>query len=103
MFAKRELLDAISECENAPESYQNCSRLATFYTLYDHLYPNESSKIEQVTESTVESYGDSEFYKAVEGVNAKDAWAIMSELMETMKVMQPKVYNSIMYKLQQEK
>lgn len=103
MFAKRELLDAISECENAPESYQKCERLATFYTLYDHLYPNSNANVEQVTESIVDNYGDSEFFKAVEGVNAKDAWAIMSELMETMKVMQPKVYNSIMYKLSQTK
>lgn len=99
MIGKRELLSAIEECEKSPSNYSDCAKLATFYTLYDHLYPNSST--EQVDETIVGNYGDSEFYQAVDGCDAKSAWAIMSELMETMKVMQPKVYNSVMYKLAQ--
>ena len=38
MFSKGELLDAIEELEASPATFQNAEKLATFYTLYDHLY-----------------------------------------------------------------
>lgn len=101
MFGKRELLNAIKECESNPTDYAGCAKLATFYTLYDHLYPAEST--EQTVEEYVDKFGDTEFFTVLDGCKADKAWQIMAELMDTMEVMHPEVYRAILKKLSQVK
>lgn len=104
MFSRRELLDAIAECENNnPSTYPECAKLATFYTLYDHLYPEEKEPSETVKETLVGAYGETEFLQAVDGCDAENAWRTMDELMSTLKVMQPRMYNAILVKIGQNK
>lgn len=99
MLTKRELLEAVKECEESPSNYHDCEKLATFYTIYDHLYPDTS--IEQIEEATVGNYGDSEFLTEVSGCDSRQAWGVIDELMNTLKVMQPRLYNAIIVKLEQ--
>lgn len=101
MFSKRELLDAIKECEKEPKNYPDCAKLATFYAIYDHLYPDKA--IEQVEETSVGDNGDTEFLKALSGCNAKDAWLVMDDLMSTIRVMQPRLYDGVLMKIEQAK
>ena len=42
---------------------------------------------------------DSEFARAIDGKAQKDVWPILDELMQTLAVMQPKVYAAVMRKL----
>lgn len=97
MFTKRELLDAVKECEANANNYSDCAKLATFYTLYDHLFPNTA--VERIEETAVDKYGDTEFLTAIAGTDAKEAWALMDELMSTLKAMMPKLYNGVMVKI----
>ena len=101
MFSKSELLDAIEELEMSPATYQNAEKLATFYTLYDHLYVRKEpvSRIESINEVIVDDYGDSEFLQAVAGRKADQIWMVMDELMETVKVLQPKLYQAVIDKI----
>lgn len=101
MFSKSELLDAIEDLEMAPATYQNAEKLATFYTLYDHLYVRKEpvSRIESINEVIVDDYGDSEFLQAVAGRKADQIWMVMDELMETVKVLQPKLYQAVIDKI----
>ena len=98
MLNRKELQTAITECENAPTNYQNCEKLATLYTLYDHLYAQRQEP-EANRETTVEVIGDTEFLEAVNGMKAQDAWNLMSELMETIRILQPKLYNSVLSRI----
>lgn len=104
MFSKNELLDAIDDLEMAPATYQNAEKLATFYTLYDHLYVREVPKnlVEMTREVTIDRYGDTEFLKAIDGMNAEKAWMIIDELMTTLMALQRKLYDATIDKLQQD-
>lgn len=96
MFTKNELLDAIDELEMSPATFQNCEKLATFYSLYDHLYGARMpiTAAEPVREVIIPKYGDSEFFAHVEGINAEYAWKVMEELMDAVKVLQPRLYEA---------
>lgn len=101
MFSKSELLDAIEELEMSPATYQNAEKLATFYALYDHLYVRKEpmERIESINEVVVDDYGDSEFLQSVMGRKADQIWMVMDELMETVKVLQPKLYQATIDKI----
>lgn len=104
MFSKNELLDAIDDLEMAPATYQNAEKLATFYTLYDHLYVREVPKnlVEMTREVTIDRYGDTEFLKAIDGMDAEKAWKIMDELMTTLMALQRKLYDATIDRLQKD-
>lgn len=101
MFSKNQLLDAIDELEKSPSTYQNAEKLATFYSLYDHLYVRKEpmNYVESVREVTIDRYGDSEFLKVIEGKDSKEAWLIMDELMTTIKALQYKLYQATIDRL----
>lgn len=104
MFSKNELLDAIDDLEMAPATYQNAEKLATFYTLYDHLYVKKEpiNRIESVREVTIDKYGDSDFLKAITDRNSQDVWLVMDELMSMLQVMQPKLYQATIDKIKEQ-
>lgn len=99
MFTRKELLNAIADCEAGANSYQNCQKLATLYSVYDHLYSEPSPIQETVREVKIDSYGDSDFLKAIEGRKAEDVWPVLDELMETVKAIQPRLYDAVLRKL----
>ena len=96
MFSKSELLNAIDELETAPATYQNAEKLATFYTLYDHLFIQKEpvNRVEQVREVTIARYDGSEFMQVISGQNAADVWAVIDELMATVQALQPRLYQA---------
>ena len=101
MFTKSELLDAIDELEASPATYQNAEKLATFYLLYDHLYVTKEpeARIESVEEVKIYRYGDSEFLQVISGQKSEDVWKIIDELMTTVRVLQPKLYQATIDKI----
>lgn len=94
MFTKNELLDAIDELEMSPATYQNCQKLSTFYSLYDHLYGDNRPSLETVRQTIIEDYGDSDFLRAVEGSDAEKVFMILDELLDAVKVLQPRLYDA---------
>ena len=104
MFSKDQLLNAIDELENSPATYQNAEKLATFYTLYDHLYVRNEpmNRVELVNETVIDNYGDSEFLKAISDKNAMDMWLIVDELMSAVKVLQPRLYQATLDKVNEQ-
>lgn len=104
MFSKGQLLDAIEELEASPATYQNAEKLATFYTLYDHLFIHQEpmQRIESTKEVTIDRYGDSEFLKAISDKKADEVWMIMDELMETLKMLNNRLYQATIDRIKSE-
>lgn len=100
MITIRELDGAIRECENAPTSYQNCEKLATFYTIRDHIV-EEPHEVEHSYDPPqgIEDYGDSDFLQAIKGRNTAEIMAVMDELMETILITNPRLYQGVMRKI----
>ena len=48
----------------------------------------------------VGEYGDTDFLRAVAGKNPAKAWAVVDELMDTLRIVNERVYNSVMRKIQ---
>ena len=94
MISKAELENAIREYEDAPNNYSNCEKLATFYCLYDHMYGAEPRG-----ENVVAYKGKSEFADAINGKDPTQTWAVMEELMDALSVLNPKLYQSALDKI----
>ena len=101
MFSKSELINAIDDLEHAPATYQNAEKLAVFYLLYDHLYIEKEpvNRIEPVREVTINRYEGSEFYEVISDKNAEQVWPIIDELMATIQMLQPKLYQATIDKI----
>lgn len=108
MIREEELLDAIAECQGTRNPNANtCIKLASFYTILDHIKkPDEPASREYMhaysfdTPTVQSDYkSDSEFGRIVQEKNANDVLKTIDELMETLRMMQPRLYDAFMRKL----
>ena len=94
MISRYEVEKAILEHESKDTSYANCERLAWLYIVRDHLMSAEMRSNGLFTPT-----GESEFIKAVAGKDGVAVWAVLDELMDTLKVINPRLYDGVMRKL----
>lgn len=99
MLSKRDLERTIEELEKNPCSFQDCQKLATFYTMYDHLYGEIPQATVPKTEERVGDYGTTPFLLGVNGMDAEKAWLLMDELATAVQVTNPRLYDSVMRKM----
>ena len=101
MPTKEELLKAIDEVSKLPDTYSKCQKLATFYILLNSLYPEEDLKNNVSTQfqSTIPDFGESEFLQKIKGHDMGSVFSILDELMDAVKVFNPKLYNNTIQKL----
>jgi hypothetical protein len=114
LITVKDLQEAIAECQGTrnPDS-KTCMKLAAFYTILDHLQdetePIETNPTERkisplsfsALEQTVNFSGTGEFAKAINGLPSETAWGIMSELMGMLQMIEPKLYQAVMRKIQE--
>ena len=108
MITERDLQEAIAECQGQrnPDS-STCIKLAAFYTIRDHLFPEE--KTEQAFTyapppnmadvSVIDFPGESEFAAAVDGKRQRDVLPIIEDLMFTLETINPPLYQAVMRKI----
>lgn len=110
MIKREDLLDAIAECNGV--KYPNahtCMMLAAFYTILDHIDESEISHVElpQVSEKysfsaqpeTVGYESQTEFGQQVAGMDTYHVLEVIDELMTTLQVINPRLYNGVMIKM----
>lgn len=105
MLTKNELLKAIEELEDASPTFQNCQKMATFYTLLNAIYRSggeANQQVELIREEVINEHGNSDFLRMLDGMNSHEAWLIMDELMDTILILQPKLYDSVMRRIRGE-
>lgn len=103
----KEIEWAISELENQESSEGRYTLLAALYTCRNHMLGNTQPEPRIAAYSaqaapegrTVGRYGESEFLQAVSGKDSGEVWAVMNELMDTLHVVNSRVYDSVMRKL----
>lgn len=93
MITEKELLEAIAECESEPPSYTSLKKLASLYIVLDHLHA------EKIAAPKTTAKNDSEFMRTISGKNIEAVLGIMDELMETLSVLYPKAYESVLFKI----
>lgn len=106
MITRHDLQEAIAECQGKRNPDANtCIKLAAYFTIMKALYPEEQAPPEYLQLASgagspaIEYNSGTEFSNAVKGRTADDIMPIMDELMSTIKVLHPRLYNGVMSKL----
>lgn len=108
MITEKDLREAIAECQGERNPNANtCIKLAAFYTIRNELYPDTISVTP--TERSGYSYAeppktydsDSEFMNEIRNRDLIDILPVMDELMDTLKVMMPRLYEGVMRKIRE--
>ena len=112
MLDKAEIRKEIARLEYEESSYPNYAKLADLYVIRDKMQEEErddggkyasyySGAPAPVTAepATVGEYGDSEFLLAVAGKDPAKAWTVVDELMDTLSLVNRKVYDSMLRKI----
>lgn len=112
MLCENDLVCKISEYrykETITES--DCVKLAAFLTIRDCLYPQEyddqqysfadAPEETQVEKATVDYDSDKEFFAIANGMDTNKVWKVVDELMETLQVINPRLYAGVIRKLQE--
>ena len=102
MITEKELMEAIKECESEPITPAKVSKLADFYIIHEHLFgmPMENGySYASNVEKVLQTNGGTEFLQAVDGKNSEKVMAIIDELLEAVKLLQPRMYDSVLRRL----
>jgi len=116
MLDLKEIEWEIYQLENQESSYRNYEKLAILYAIRDHNtvkeVPEQSRAISRPEDGNAYSlasgkytadlageYGSSDFLSAVAGKDSAAAWAVMDELMDTLRAVNKRVYDSVMRKI----
>ena len=114
MITEHDLQEAIAECQGQRNPNANtCIKLAAFLTLQKEMFGSKDKEHSADTRNmsgysfaqtpsneTVGLYGESDFLSAIEGKDMQSVFMVMNELMDTMQVLQPRIYDSVMRKVQ---
>lgn len=108
MITEQDLRQAIAECQGIRDPNANtCVKLAAFYIILDHIKEQEQEQ-EAPTYSyaspptqrvAVSNENKSEFAAKIQGMRYEDVIAVMDELMSTISILNPALYNGVMRKL----
>lgn len=99
MIDDRELALWIKRLETEESSWSNYEKLAALYTIQNqNREPVRESRI--VEAYSAASAPDSDFLRAVASVDPSRAWEVMDELMDSLKVVNERIYNNVMRKLE---
>jgi len=87
----------IIKLEAQPASFSTIEKLAMLYVVRDHLAPPEAP--EPVIEIILD--GDSEFLKIFRKKDFSQAMLILNDMMDTIKSIHPKLYNTVLERLRE--
>lgn len=89
----------ISELEARQPSYKLCERLSWLYIVRDHLYEKIYPK--ECGERQKTALSGSEFLDAANGKPYEDVLKVVDEHLETIKMLYPKTFSSILDKIRE--
>ena len=106
MLDAKEIAAAIAQLEYLDSSYSNYAKLADLYIIRDKMEGKEKplayERLYSAAPAVVaeEVTGDSDFLRAVSGKDQQSAWDVMDELMDSLKVVNARLYDSTLRKIE---
>lgn len=102
MIDVHEIDRAITRLESGDTTYSSCAKLADLYAVREHMvspgYETAASYSAKPSD-VVGEYGNSDFLLAISGKDGCSAWGVMDDLMDTLRVVNPKVYARVLKKI----
>jgi hypothetical protein len=97
MISIEQLNGEISMLEDEVPTHAIMQKLASLYIIRDHISVGKSKSEQQ--EELYTTYGESDFLKAISGKNLRSVMLKMDELMTTLYVLNPKLYQNAINEL----
>ena len=113
MITEKDLQEAIAECEGQRNPNANtCIKLAAFYTIRNEMFPHVRgdgyydeipSGYSHGADSVEKVLYDSgtDFSDVIMGMDVADFIPVMDELMESVRLVMPRLYESVLAKLKE--
>ncbi len=101
MIREDELREAIASCEGEKNPNANtCYKLAAYYTIQDHLFERKQTEYSYApSPNTIDYDSGSEFSEVINGRPMNEVLPILDELMDTIKLINPRLYAGVMRRL----
>ena len=101
MISIEQINGEIATLEEEKPTHIVMQKLANLYTVRDHIVINSQPTTPVVSEPIIPDLGSkSEFAELINGKNTKEILKIVDELMVTLQVINPKLYNSVIQRIQ---
>ena len=94
MISIEQLNGEIATLEDEKPTHIIMEKLANLYIVRDHMGIGETHHV-----GTIDEIGSSEFLQTVRGKSANTTMLVMDELMDVLKMVNPKLYDSVIVKL----
>lgn len=102
MIKERELLQAIEECQEVQNPTANtCRNLAAYYTILDHVREQEAPRSYSYSAGPIEYSSTTQFGRIISKCDTNKALELIDELMTTIEVIQPRLYDAVIMKLKE--
>lgn len=108
MLDAKEINAEIARLEYVESSYPNYAKLADLYIIRDKMEGQKPLAYERLysaapapVATAIDVAGDSDFLRSISGKDPQKVWDIMDELMDTLKVVNQRTYDSVMRKIDQ--
>ena len=106
MIRKEDLEEAIAECLGKRDPDANtCIKLAAFVTIQQYLFPEspqvDAERYSYASDNNTKLESGTEFAELINNATPSEAWALMDELMSTLQVLQPSLYNGVIRRLRE--
>lgn len=109
MITEKDLQEAIAECQGQRNpSSSTCIKLAAFLTIQEHLFGNQKDEPLMIPQysyandpKVIEYESGTEFGSLIKGRDQSEVFPLIDELMETVHVLNPRLYASVIRKLQE--
>lgn len=103
MISIEQINGEIAVLEEQVPTHVIMQKLASLYIVRDHMgiasVENGAAPVSVVQMDTMPKYGDSEFLQMIAGKPIVDIMAQMDEVMSTVQVLNPRLYDSVIRKL----
>lgn len=107
MITRSDLESAIAECQGKRDpDAKTCIMLAAFYTIKREMFGDGATEdhpsysyTPAPDQNTIHIDSDSEFARVVNGRKADEILPVVDELVDTLNIIQPRLYNAFIDKL----
>ena len=100
MISIEQISGEISSLEEEKPTHMTMQKLAALYTVRDHMIiGEEKSEPAVIVSGAIPMLSESDFSKAVYEMDTKSVMGVIDELMDTLRLMQPKLYEAVMRKI----
>ena len=104
MISIEQITGEISALEEEKPTHVIMQKLANLYIVRDHMGIGRNQEQDIITATVREINpaslsSDTDFAKAIDGMDIREVLEVMDELMETLQTIQPRLYDGVMRKL----